>query len=166
MTDERLFLRKVRHSRWVDSPDWLPAETIEADCLTDLQTSDNNLSIYLLPEAEEAAMRAAVAIAATRDSIDTVDYALFEVAVLEGLSLEVEVSGGGTPDSEVNAYHREVVKLSGKLLLDLATAMRKAGPRFGRIRRKELKERIALGLDEARLDREKVNRGILDKLRT
>ena len=149
----------------MDTPSWLAPGHIAADCLTDLRTSGNKLSIWFLPDDQGFALRIAVAMAAMRDRIDTFDYAIFDAALLGESGFEVEESAGGTPDAEVNTHHRDIIKLSAARLLELAIAMVRVGPHFERITKREMTELLGSAVKESKLDRGRVTRKILDDLR-
>ena len=72
------FLRMTRQGRWLKYPDleWLQPDELQSDALLDLQTKDNRLSVYRA-EGEEEAKQVVIALAANRESLSNLDYAIF-----------------------------------------------------------------------------------------
>lgn len=117
-------LRMLNNKRYwdrekADDEEWLGEGEIRADALRNVETKDNALSIYVVDESASAVDRTLAAFAANRDCLDKVDFALFETGLLDALETEVTATAGGTPDSEVNVQHHDVIHLTGSKLLRL-----------------------------------------------
>jgi len=107
---------------------WLQPDELAADALQDLRTKQNRLSVYLVDSLESPALnRVLAAMAASRDNIDKLDYASFDWSFLGDLGIEVEAVPGGTPDEEVNQWHRDLVELTAAKLAALGLTMRRHG---------------------------------------
>lgn len=117
------FLRTVRQSRW-QAPAWLNPGTaaVKADALADLQTVNNLLSVYLVESAHDID-RITVALAATRDNLQNVDYVVFDDTELQDIGIAVMRSRGNTPDYLVNEMHYDIGKLTARQTADLATVI-------------------------------------------
>jgi hypothetical protein len=143
----------------MEPPEWLSSGEVAADCLTDLATSGNILSVYFLPDDEdrELEQRVAIALAATRDKIDPFEYGLFREAILSQLALSFKQTPGNTPDSAVNALHYDIEELTGSGLLRLTMAMFQEERRFERLTKKQVKERLAAAIRDTQVDFQKMN---------
>ena len=144
------YLRSVRQGRW-QPPDWLPPDQneVQADALRDLATDSNVLSVYLV-ESEQDIDRIVIALAATRDNPQNVDYAVFGDDEFRVAGIEVIESEGATPDRHVNELHRDLGKLTARQLSTLASIITK-----GRIRRRT-RSQVRRGIQNA------IKSGVLD----
>ena len=122
------FLRKVRNkNRWgaVEEPDWLRPEEIQADLVTDLNTTDNTMSMWRLSEGRSNLSRIIAAVALSGADVRNIDYLIFNSALLDGLRIKYQSAGGDTCDRDLNSeWHYDAVHLSGESLLLLARAIR------------------------------------------
>ncbi len=126
--------RKIDQKRlWSRKPEgdianWLQEGELPADALQDIQTDNNRLSVFLLEDGAAATLERVVgALAARRDFLAKFDYVLFSPTVLAELGIEWESTLGDTPDREVNACHRDLVKLTATKLADFGTSLIKKG---------------------------------------
>lgn len=104
---------------------WLPDGEIPADPLSDILRpfGDNTLSVWFLENDKEALLRFAIAFGLMRDKFDKLDYILIDLNLLISLQFQFEASAGATPDDLVNAWHRDIVHLSGRRILELTEVM-------------------------------------------
>lgn len=119
---ERL-LRGIRKAKWARNTDlrWLSAGQIQADALTDLKSTDNKISLYLVDDSdEEQKLRIAAALATTKEHLSNLDYALIDPDFLSGLGVSVEEIQGTTPDEVVNELHRDLVQLTVEQIYEIA----------------------------------------------
>jgi hypothetical protein len=117
-----------------------------ADPLGDLATKDNALSVWFVDDGKSNLKRIAAALAARCDHVSNVDYALFDQAMLDRLDIQMEKSYGGTPDDYANRnWHYDLVKLSGRKLLELAGAVL-ANSERKRLPGKEVERLVADGV--------------------
>ncbi len=156
-----LILRTIRKAKWYrnDPLPWLSPDELQADALVDLNTKGNALSVYLVKEDDaEALERLVTALAANRDSIKELDYALFADDILSEIGIKISAVGGNTPDSVVNTWHRDLTELSASKIMRLADAIRK-GARIKRIPGKRIRGLIIDALAANRVDRAKLRLG-------
>lgn len=115
------FLRIIRRGRWQKrpEPDWPKDSGLPSDALGDMQTSRCRLSVYAVTDAIDG-QRVAAAMAATREGISNIDYAIFEDSELESLGISVQPTPGDTPDDGVNGLHYDLGNLTAKRLAQLA----------------------------------------------
>lgn len=114
------FLRKVRRGKWVKHPvaDWPEDSGLHCDALDDMQTNECSLSVYAIMDAVDR-KRVAVALAATREKIAVMDYAVFEGSGLKSLGITIRQTKGDTPDMAVNEMHYDLGNLTVKRLAQL-----------------------------------------------
>lgn len=142
--------------------DWLPGKEPSGDALRDIPTQYGRLSVYRVASKAEG-RRVAVALAATRKHVSNLDYIVFDGSDLDSLGIKVEVSAGDTPDETVNELHHDLENLTVKRLARLAEII-SAGERH-RIQRKAMGKLLNEAASTGRLDIDKVNSGIQERLR-
>ena len=159
------YLRKIRKNRWHDIIPWLQSGDIQADALGDLNTSDNQLSVWLVDNDKSYLEQIVAAITATRDHISNFDYVLFQEEDVLQLNIKVVESPGKTPSQVVNSWHVDFTELTGEELVALAHVIQENGQRE-RIPEKRVLDLLAQGFASQQIDREKVSlsRKELDKI--
>ena len=119
-----LVLRRTRDNLiWDNSADQLPGleiDDIAADPITDLNTRENELSIYLIQDELTELDRCLSALAAERMNLQDLDYILFDKDIIDQLLLEINNVEGNLKDHEINKLHRNIIKLSAKKLISLS----------------------------------------------
>ena len=151
-------LRAIRRNRWrPELPTWLGSDDVPADPLGDLSTLDNKLSVWYVDDAQQNLGRVSAAIAAGREKIDKLDYALIDIDTLTRLGSESKKTPGESPDDHANKnWHYDLHRLSGKALTSLAKAILPKTESRARLLPKKVKELIKAGLSNAELDSERV----------
>lgn len=157
------FLRVTRRGRWEIYPQipWLPPGEIKADALRDLQTSGNVLSIYRADD-ESAVNRICLAIAATRQTVGALDYAVFDGNELPPIGIEPTPTTGETPDPEVNGLHYDLTMLTVEKVRQLARVV--ADGEHVRIPKKSIEISLRSALRSDSLDRNVIKSELLEKL--
>ena len=157
------FLRVIRKGRWERYPKipWLPPGEIKADALRDLQTRENVLSIYRADD-ESAVDKICIAIAATRETVGSLDYAIFDAAELPPVGIEPTQTAGETPDPEVNRLHCDLTTLTVEKVSRLAQII--AAGDHNRIPKKSIENSLRLALRSDSLDRNEINSQLLRRL--
>jgi hypothetical protein len=161
-----LLLRAIRKGRWLDAVglDWLEADDVAADPLADLTTRQNTLSVWQVDDDESNLSRIVAACASLRDNFANFDYALVDEAIVLGLGIQVRRTKGGTPDDAVNeSRHRDLIELSAFTVARLAREMA-AGSTRRRLPWQQVRELVKDGVRSGRLDMEKVNAKLRQKL--
>jgi len=161
-----LFLIKIRRTRWLRSniPPWVPPGDFPAALLDDLRvTPDGELSIWHIEDDRSNLQQVTTALAANRDHVSNIDYALFDPSLVSGLAVKVRETPGKTPYSEANRWHRDLLEVSAKRLLELAKRIfQSADPT--RVLEQEVLDQIRKAVDGRRIDPKHLNKGISDKL--
>jgi len=159
-----LALRKIRRARWHREEEhdlsWVPHDDIVADPLADLSTTNGGLSVWLVEEDLSNLTRVLAAFASTTDRLTNLDYVLFDPTLLTSLGVGLDHTEGGTADREANQHwHRDLVRLSGRTLVELARIIKTDG-REGRAPAKQLKQLIVGAIQAGRIDRSLLNTGL------
>lgn len=156
------FLRIIRQGRWHIYPkvDWLNEYDLRGDALSDIVTKDGRLSVFNVSNDSDK-QRVAVALAANRENITNMDYAVFDESCLHSLGITMQQTKGKTPDEYVNKLHYELGYLTVERLA-LLTKIVYTG-KHERIYRKQLKELLSEAarsrqLDEKRIKHEKMRK--------
>lgn len=158
-----LFLRTVKQSRWLKKPneDWLEDGELKGDTLTDIEVQNGRLSVYKVTN-EEDIKRVSVALAATKDNVYKIDYAVFVDSNLKSFGITTSKTKGETPDSTVNMAHHELGNLTVKRLAKLAEII--SVGKHKRIQRREVWELLQESAHMGRLEKEKLKPKLKEKL--
>ncbi len=107
------YLQVVRQRRWAVFPDiaWLTPGELQADAMLDLQTRGNRLSAYRV-DSQAVVERVVAALAANRDHVANLDYAIFDDDELLEQPIEITQSPGETPDETANVLHNHIGELT------------------------------------------------------
>jgi hypothetical protein len=162
-----LGLRLVKVSRWFRES-WLTRDSdIPSNALFDLiEDKNNSISIWVIEDDKSNFKRVIAALAANRDNIVNIDYALFDINILTLLHIKYQEEDGGTPDQIVNqSFHLNLIELTARQAFVLAREIHKCGEP-ARINHKDVQQYIKDCLLAKFLDRSKINMNILDKIDT
>jgi hypothetical protein len=153
-------LRKIEKHRWnkevANKSAGLPLGECPADTLVfDLKTEKNTLSFWHIEDDYSNLNLVVVAIACTRESLDTLDYGLVSVAAIDKIGIKIEPNPNDTVYNIVNTWHRDLVKLTASNLASLAQTMwNQIEPQ--RVSDKAILEYIVSGVASGELDRAKI----------
>jgi hypothetical protein len=157
------FLRVIRQARWLQHPDleWLPPGELQGDALRDLETTDNTLSVYeIKSEAEVAPVT--LALAANRDNVAVLDYAIFDDAEFASLGIVAEQREGATPDAAVNAQHYNLRNLTVGQFAGLAYVISRGN--HERLPRRQIKTLLTEAVTAGILNRHRMKPQLLREL--
>ena len=141
--------------------DWLPENEIQSDALGDLQTRANKLSVFRI-ETEDDTERVAIALAANRDNLANLDYAIFEDTTLVPAGISILQQEGETPDPEANKLHYDLTNLTVRELGLLAQAV--AAGEHSRKLPKDVKAGLQRGIQSGDLDQGRLKPQLLQKI--
>lgn len=161
-----VFLRKLnRRPVWLEPLEWLGDEEINVEAVQDLlnPSSENCLSLYRTEDDESRIGRVLAAIAASRDHLTKIDYAVFSETTAERVGLILNPTPAETLDEGVNNQHVDVIHLTGHKAASLARAM-SAENRFCRVWPEKVKELLNTSIEAGRIDRSKINDAVKEKL--
>jgi len=160
-----LGLRVVRAARWYPQP-WLTREMdLPSTALCDLlDEKSNSISIWLINDDRSNFERVIAALAANRNQVANLDYALFDIERLAALRISSQMEHGDTADSTVNmSFHLNLTRLTARNVFFLAREIHKFGDPV-RIRRQDVQKYIEAALSRNELDRSKIDPGLLRKV--
>jgi hypothetical protein len=160
-----LLLRAIRKNRWYtsDTIPWLPEGEIQADPLGDLATGHNTLSVWQVEDDKSNLEQVITALAANRDTISNLDYALFDLDLLSTIGIRVEVNEGATPYERANHWHRDLVELTATKLVKLAQVMLMNSNRE-RVLEKKILSLIKDAVQTGQIDKARLSQKITSKL--
>ena len=153
-----LVFRKIKKSKWYknDGVPWLATNDLQADALADLKTTGNALSVYFVDRSDKEDLdRVVTALAATRERIEEVEYALFEESALSEIGIKVATAEADTPDAVVNTWHRHLVEMSANKIMELAYIIRNEGKKE-RVLGKRIRDMLIDALISKRIDRGRI----------
>ena len=138
-------LRKIKRIRWESKCEWLQPDEVQADALSDLNTQNNELSVWLIFDDQSNIRDVVAALSLSGDYIPVVDYALIALDVVVANGFEVAENMGVTPFTAANQWHRDLVRLSATKILQLSKIVNQAAK--ARCREKESLRYIAGALE-------------------
>ena len=134
-----LILRKLDRKAGFYNQEWLPDGDVQADALTSLRTKGNRLSVWSIDDDRSNLSRVIAALAAGRDYLDKLDYAIIDDRDLASLGVRVVRVDGESSDEGANQrWHRDLITLSGRQLVGSAACMRGGLTREPKSRVREL----------------------------
>lgn len=139
---------------------------VQADAFYDLRTSGNALSVWLVQEDQTNLNRIVAALAAGRDSLAKLDYALIDKQALDSLRIQVVQKKGVSCDDRANdLWHQDLTDLSGTKLIKLAAMIQaQAKAKLVRVSKSRVGDFIAASIKEGFIDPDRVDDRIKKKL--
>lgn len=158
------YLRLVRQRRWATFPDieWIAPEETQADALLDLQTRNNRLSVFRV-DSDNDIQRVVVALAASRDHVANIDYAIFDDDELIVQGIDITQTVGETPDKTANMLHHDIHNLTVRQIELLARTIALAD--HTRIHRRDIQTMLRDALQSGDLEPDVVRPGVLTRIR-
>ena len=144
----------------------LKAGDVQADALSNSRTSGNTLSVWLVQEDQTNLNRIVAALAAKRDYLDKLDYALLDTQALDSLHIQVVKKKGDSYDDQANdLWHQDLTDLSGTKLINLASMIQaQAKAKLVRVPKGDVGDFIAASINEGFIDPDRVDDRIKKKL--
>lgn len=154
-SDLQRFIRKLENKVWLD-PEISQANhggEVQGDALKNFKSIGNRLSLFLIDDLEKIP-RIMAAIACAK-SLDSVDYAVFESALLDEHDIQYEKCPGDTIDLDVNQLHVDLVGLTAGKIHVLAKVIQDHA-KLERLSRKQVEKAIRDGIENGFLPKERV----------
>lgn len=145
-------LRLIRRGRWLPQEQhWFREGDFQADCLSDLNTSDNTLSLWSVKDDRSNLESIAVALASTRDSFANVDYAIIPEEMVRNFGILVPTEGKSPHRTANENWHRDLCELSSSRLIELARVFLQQGEK-NRIAEKQIIQLLKRAAAEKEID--------------
>ncbi len=159
-------IRQLNSKIWLDRQIAEKFGGLQADALKNFKTSENKISVFKVDEdnIKESVIRILVALACGRQSLDKVDYALFDSDIIKKLDIQFDKIEGTTPDQTVNKLHIDLKKLSGDIICELAKSIQNSGE-LERLYERDIKKAINEGIEKKQLQVNKINSQLLVKIK-
>ena len=147
-----LLLRTVRQNRWfkAEAAPFLANNDIPADCLGDINTTGNQVSVWELEADRSNLERVVRAVAVGKNKIDNAGYIVFDSALVQAAGIEIKNNPGTSDDTGANGWHRDLV-LTGNKMVALAKAILENGEDARQILKLRMKELVQAGIDQGEL---------------
>lgn len=161
-------LIKVRKVRWQKAlPSFVAPGDITADCLMDLNVTENSMSVWELTENDANLKRVLTALAANREFAASIDYLIFDAQIPARLALKLRHNPGNTPDKGANeAWHRDLVEISGRKLAGLASDVFHRSEPPKRCSEKDIVKMLKEAVERNEIDRSKLNDKLLREIQS
>jgi hypothetical protein len=137
-------------------------EDVPADALTDLKADKNELSVWSVDPDGANLDIVLTAVASNRQSLSKVDYALLDESDLRSIAISCIRSEGGTPYTQANAVHCDLIELTVSKVARLAHAIMPL--KRVRVPEKRIKVLLQDALADGMLDRGRMNSKFLSEL--
>ncbi len=156
-------LIKLDNKRWWDKPEWLTKGDVPAQALLDFKLENNELSVWHVESNGSNLDRVLTALAANRDFIDKIDYAVLDEKVVADWDIKLRKTPGISPDDYASKeWHRDLTELTGLKLLGLATEI------VDLIKRKQpamVKALLATAAEEGRINKDLMKQSLAAKFK-
>ena len=125
---------------------------VQADALSDLRTSGNELSFWLVQDDHQNLDRVVAALASARMKLDKLDYALIDRQLVDTLQIEIVKRSGVSLDKQANErWHQDLTALSGKKVLELAITIQEKAE-LVRVEKEKVRAAIRRSIDDGFID--------------
>jgi hypothetical protein len=163
-----LVLRKIKKAKWYKNVvvPWLKKGELQADALTDLKTTNNRLSVWLVQNDKSNLDRIITALASTCEYLTNIDFALLDQSILEQLDIKWEKTKGDSHDDVINqTNHLDLIELTATKLYQFAHKIQTNGTMTRYLEKKVINlviEAIRIGRIAKNRLNEKIQRRIRD----
>lgn len=144
------------------SLDWLQDDEVKGDALRDLATDQGKLSVYRISNDNDL-QRVVTALAANREYLNNVDYAVFEDTRFASLGIVVDLQSGTTPDLKANEMHYDLCSLTVKRLASLAEII--SDGECNRVQKKMVLDWLRAAYAQGHFDETKIKPRLLEALK-
>jgi hypothetical protein len=157
-----LLLRVLTKPKWV-RPAGMLADDIPADVLSDLRSTNNMLSVWMVEANGDGLDVAITALASARARLDKLDYALIDEAILPEIAIRCVRSEGNSPNITANgSAHRDLTELTVQNVSQLARRIMPLEKQ--RVTEARVKRLLLDALERGVLDRNRMDPKLLSEL--
>lgn len=147
------FLRKIRKARWFNSGlVWIGEGDMPGDALSDLSTTDNQLSVWWIDEEKKVLDQVLAALALNCNYISNIDYVLIRDDHIE--AIKKLQTPGDTPDNFVNELHYSLYEITANKILSIAKAINTS--EIKRANENYIKSILQVAITKKEIDRTKI----------
>ncbi|WP_024333895.1 hypothetical protein [Desulfotignum balticum] len=160
-----LLVRKIEYNKWMQR-DILKGEEPSSDAITNcMRTTRNTLSVWCINDSTELE-EAVLAIASQFDHLDTADFLIIEIPLLQEKHLLLNKSRGTTPYYKFADNHRDIINLDYSSLGTMAGIIVESIRRLYRERftRPKLINLIKQGINDGKIQPEDLKESVRSKL--
>lgn len=157
-------LRKLNNKAAFHPVDWIEEGNVQADVFSSLRTTGNSLSVWVIDKDRTNLNRIVAAMAAGRDTLDKLDYALIDKQELDPLGIQSIQEKGKSADENANiSWHEDIKELSGIKLLDLAVLI-KAKAELKRVQKNDIRNLIVNSINRGYISPSRIKDQLREKL--
>ncbi len=163
-----MYVRMIsKRGKWNNVKDKSYGE-LSSDAVTKcLKTTGETLSLWYAKD-EKDIDKAIVALASTKERIDTLDYIVIEDSLIDSYELELSNTEGKSAYVEFNKQHFDIIGLNylklGKVIELIHNIVSKEEDAIKRIKSKQIKQKLKSALDNGKLSENHINKDLLGKL--
>lgn len=156
-------LRNIDKLAWIDPKRAEVLGGLQADALKSFRTTENMLSTYRLDADGLSVTRLAVAVAAGKERLDNVDYAVFDFDIVTRLGILAKSTLGNTPDERANEKHLDLEVLTAIRLCNLVRAIQEHGE-FQRVSKRQVCSHVAQAVQNGEINRDRLKPKIQEQV--
>lgn len=160
-----LIVRKIEYNKWMQRK-ILEGEEPSSDAITNcMRTTRNTLSVWFINDSTELE-EAVLAIASQFDHLDTADFLIIEIPLLQEKHLLLDETRGITPYCKFADNHRDIINLDYSSLGAMAEIVIESIRRLYRERftRTKLINLLKKGIDDGKIQPEDLKESVRSKL--
>ena len=144
---------------------WTETDDVQADALREFRTRENALSIWLIDDNRSNLERVIAAVAAGRDRLCNLDYALIEHTLLDELDIQVSPQEGESVDDDANRrWHQDLERLSATKVVQLAVAVQRTEGGLQRVQKRAVGQLIATSIRNGFINPNRIDERLMDDL--
>jgi hypothetical protein len=153
-------LRSLKKEKWnrEQRPNWLCDNEVPKESVRDLiaQETGNKLSVWLIQDDSSNLEEVVLGMLSNRDHVEKFDYVLIDSEACNNLDIKIQSSDGKTPSKQANSWHRNLIELSGRKLMEIARVIYYEGERQ-RIKPSRVKKTLMAALSVGAIEESDLN---------
>jgi hypothetical protein len=146
--------------------EWRGSKDVPADNLKDFNTTQNQLSLWLILNDKSNLNDVIASIATTRQKIEHFDYLLFDSKILDELGILLDKSEGDTANDHANSnWHFDGMNFSGRSLVGMLSAVISSDYESDRYMSLDVKNLVIRGIEQGDIHYELINSMLKENVR-
>jgi hypothetical protein len=115
-----LLLRITKYNKWINTkPNWLKEGEIPADPISNWQTTENKMSVWVVDNDVGLIEQIVAALAVNRIKVEDFEYVLLDSKIVAETGIKTIQIKGEILDNNLKNLHRDLVEISAQKLLKL-----------------------------------------------